>query len=135
MNSCSHHVGLLANSRRWVINYTVWSPSPTGATPDFQGRHVRRPHRPSPCSFPRALPAPASPPTTTFTPSGGPRSASAAGSWPAARPWSSTRTGDASSSPPSLTAPSPGERGRAEMRGKKTGEPLPFQLQPCVLLS
>lgn len=125
MNNCRHSVGLPANHRRrWVINYTVRSSSPTGATPASQGRRARWRHRPSPCSSRRASPAPASLPTTIFTPSGGLRSASAAGSWPAARPWSSTRMGGASLLPPSLTAPSPGERGKSSnVRQRSWGTP------------
>lgn len=108
---------LTTSKKRWVqeegINYTTGSPSPPDVTLAFQGLHARRRRRPSQCSSQRALPAPASLPITTSTPSVEPRSALAVGFWPVARPWCSTRTGDGSSSLPSLTAPSPGESKRA----------------------
>lgn len=61
-------------------------------TQDLVVQPVSLPPRPSQLSCPRVSPVHACPPTTVSPHFVGPKSASAVGSWPAAKPWCSTET-------------------------------------------
>lgn len=93
-----------ANSLRF--NFVV---SLSGVTLDFPAQLVRWHPRHSQCLFLKALAAPGSPHTITFTLSVVLKSALAAVSWPVVRPWFSTKMGGVSWLHLSLTAHNPGE--------------------------